>query len=70
MVKKIVHIIKGWYYKLRGINLELLNYRMQICDECDEMLRLTKNTKVCNHCGCFLDAKNRVIEEKCPLNKW
>jgi hypothetical protein len=25
---------------------------------------------ICNECGCVLDAKARVIDEKCELNKW
>jgi hypothetical protein len=25
---------------------------------------------ICNECGCILDAKARVKDEKCELNKW
>jgi hypothetical protein len=25
---------------------------------------------MCNICGCFLHAKNRVKDEECPLKKW
>lgn len=70
MFKQIKHIIKGWYYKFRGINLELMEQRMEQCKKCSEILYLTKNISECNICGCFLDAKTRVKEEKCPLNKW
>ena len=70
MIKKISHIIKGWYYKLLGINLELVESRMSCCNECSDVICITKNTKVCKHCGCFLDAKTRIKEEECPLNKW
>lgn len=70
MIKKIKNIIRGWYYKLIGFNWELYEQRMKQCNECSEILYITKNTKVCGQCGCVLDAKNRVIEEKCPLNKW
>jgi rRNA maturation endonuclease Nob1 len=70
MVKKIENIIKGWYYKFRGINFELMDQRMKQCRECSEILYLTKNVTECNVCGCILSAKARVEDEKCPLNKW
>lgn len=70
MWKKIKHIIKGWYYSLRGFNYELMEQRMEQCKNCSEILYLTKNVTECNICGCFLDAKTRVEEEKCPLKKW
>lgn len=70
MWKKIKHIIKGWYYSLRGFNYELAEQRMEQCKKCSEILYLTKNVTECNICGCFLDAKTRVEEEKCPLKKW
>lgn len=69
MVKKIKHIIKGWYYRFRGINFELMEQRMKQCRECSEILYLTKNVTECKSCGCFLSAKTRVEDEKCPLNK-
>ena len=70
MVKKIKHIIKGWYYKLRGFNFELMEQRMEQCRECSEILYLTKNITQCNSCGCFLDAKTRVEDERCPNGLW
>ena len=38
MIKKIKHILKGWYYRLRGINLELMEQRMDQCKNCSEIL--------------------------------
>ena len=50
MFKKIKHIIKGWYYRFKGINLELMEERMKQCRECSEILYLTKNVSVCSIC--------------------
>ena len=70
MINKIKNIIKGWYYKLTGINFELLEQRMKQCKECSEILYITKNTAICKNCGCELSAKTRVESEICPLKKW
>ena len=50
MVKKIKHIIKGWWYRFRGFNLELYDQRMKQCTECSEIIYLTKNEAVCSNC--------------------
>ncbi len=38
---------------------------MSICKKCKY-----KDDKWCGVCGCLLDAKTRVIEEKCPMKLW
>ena len=50
MIKKIKHIIKGWWYRLRGLILELYEQRIQQCVVCIEILYLTKNEAVCSNC--------------------
>lgn len=69
-MQKIKPIFKGWYYSLRGFNWELAEQRMRQCQECSEILYLTKNVTECSICGCFLDAKTRVEEERCPKGLW
>jgi hypothetical protein len=41
--------------------------RMSICLQCP---RLIKATRQCKECGCFMDAKTRLLEAECPLLKW
>ena len=41
--------------------------RYSICLECPELSKLTKR---CNECGCFMAAKTKLKLAKCPLNKW
>jgi hypothetical protein len=43
------------------------NERMTICLTCPE---LAKKTKVCKKCGCFMAAKTKLEDAKCPLGKW
>jgi len=40
--------------------------RIAICNSC-EFLLITRN---CAKCGCFVDAKTKVLKTKCPLRKW
>lgn len=42
---------------------------MNICDVCEFREELTKKHSICSKCGCFLQAKLRVKDEKCPENK-
>lgn len=70
MLKKIKHIIKGWYYRFRGFNWELYEQRMKQCRECSEILYLTKNEMVCSNCWCPLKSKLVVEEERCPNGLW
>jgi len=66
----IKNIIKGWWYKLTNRNLNLKASRLKICDACEYKKQLTKHVFICALCGCVLDAKARVKDEHCELNKW
>lgn len=41
--------------------------RYEICESCPE---LTKHTKQCKQCGCFMKLKVKLAEASCPLGKW
>lgn len=41
--------------------------RLNICQECPEFIKLTKQ---CKQCGCFMTAKTKLENAKCPLGKW
>ena len=41
-------------------------HRFSICLECPQ---LTK-AKTCKECGCFMVAKTKLKDAKCPLGKW
>lgn len=46
---------------------ELQDKRYDICNSCD---RLTKTTKQCRECGCFMKLKVKLADAVCPLGKW
>ena len=39
--------------------------RLAICEECG-LTRLRR----CPDCGCFMDAKTRIMRARCPRGKW
>lgn len=41
--------------------------RLDICNNCDRLIQLTKQ---CKECGCFMALKTKLKNTKCPLNKW
>lgn len=45
---------------------ELSNNRIEVCNSC-EFLLITRN---CSKCGCFVDAKTKLLRAGCPLGKW
>ena len=70
LFKKIKHIILGLWYNLQGINYDLLEKRMSICNKCEYKLELTKDVDICEKCGCVLRFKTRIKDESCLLKKW
>lgn len=68
-IKKIRHIIIGWSLKLFGLQDDLANRRLVLCETCDKRIK-TSLGDACGECGCILDAKVRVEDEHCDLDKW
>lgn len=52
---------------------DLINYRFNICLDCDMMNKVSNE---CMSCGCNIGRKKRFLnklawaDQKCPLNKW
>lgn len=46
---------------------EVAEKRYSICQECPELIKLTKQ---CKKCGCFMFAKTKLEKAECPLGKW
>ena len=46
---------------------ELEIKRLDICKECPEFMKLTKQ---CKKCGCVMTGKVKLIHATCPLEKW
>lgn len=45
---------------------ELVTKRLEICHACPSLGVLNR----CKECGCFMDAKTRLMNVECPLKKW
>lgn len=70
MIKKITHIIKGWFYSLIGKNYELGEKRIIHCNSCHLHRQLTKSLWICEDCGCVTSKKVLVEDERCPIGLW
>lgn len=68
-IKKVLNIIKGWYFKIFNLEKDLASVRLAICNQCPNKIK-TSLGDACNECGCILDAKTRVEDEHCDLDKW
>ena len=66
-MSKFKEIVEGWRYtifpneEVEKVAVE----RAKICSLCEYNIN-----KRCTKCGCFLTAKLRSPESKCPINKW
>lgn len=67
---KLIHIIKGWFYYIFNKNEQLARKRIAICKKCKSCMYIARIGDVCAECGCVLEAKARVKDELCNLNKW
>ena len=53
--------------KIGRVEKDVALERLSICLGCPELIRLTKQCKICK---CFMDAKTKLPNASCPLNKW
>ena len=70
VIQTLKHIIQGWYYRLFDKNQELAKKRIAICNMCNHREHIEMIGDICAECGCVLEAKARVEDEYCELNKW
>jgi len=66
LLRKIaVDLLHG---KLPAIAAEdLTRKRLEMCEGCEYFTQLTHQCKLC---GCFMEAKAKLLEAECPLEKW
>lgn len=49
------------------VETEIAEKRFAICKECPAYVKLTHQ---CKECGCVMNAKTKLPNASCPLNKW
>ena len=67
--KKAVNIAKGYVALARKKKFEFTDDRVRTCQDCDYRKWLGK-TLWCKICKCYVPAKARVEDEKCPKDFW
>lgn len=81
----LTNIVEGWYNYIKGTSYikRLMKNRLEICNECPELVEVSKLGQVlpkllnledslfkCNKCGCPIGPKTASTKESCPLKKW
>lgn len=41
--------------------------RIALCKACPELIKFTTQ---CKKCGCFMQAKTKLLDAVCPIGKW
>ncbi len=70
MVKKLWNIIKGTYFNITKKHQDKANERLSICNQCPNTEYIKGLGEICKLCGCVLESKTRVDNERCEMNKW
>jgi predicted amidophosphoribosyltransferase len=70
LLKKIKNIFVGNFKRIKGEELsDEGKRRLNICMQCEDKIKISRNEYVCKHCGCPIKSKNFVLDEECYLNK-
>ena len=70
LLKKIKNIFVGNFKRIKGEELsDEGKRRLNICIQCEDKIKISRNKYVCKHCGCPIKSKNFVLDEECYLNK-
>jgi hypothetical protein len=74
MAHKARNIAVGYKNLAQGKINALVVHRMRACMKCDKLQFFirgkTKRIPYCKICKCYIPAKARVEEERCPEKKW
>ena len=68
-IKKVKNIAKGYVALARNVKYEFTDDGVRKCQECEHNYWIGK-TLWCSICKCYIPAKARVEEEKCPKDYW
>ena len=74
LLKKSGNIAKGFTQLavdsiMQTNKYEFTDGRIRTCRECEKNYWIKKQI-FCSICKCYIPAKARVEDEKCPLDKW
>lgn len=55
-----------WINTVATASKDLQAERLAICKSCEHLTKFNR----CRQCGCFMDAKTWLAEQRCPIGKW
>lgn len=68
----VAEIFEGWKnFAFKNPHIEkIAEERATHCIGCKIKGKAIMKNKMCTICGCYVPAKVRSLNSKCPLNKW
>ena len=69
VINKGKNIAKGYTALATGKKCKGTDARIKVCRTCEDNYWI-KKTLWCKICKCYIPAKARVLDEKCPKDKW
>lgn len=69
-IHKPIIILKSIYYRILNKHYDISKDRLKICKKCPKREIIKYVGDICGECGCILDNKTRIKDEKCELGKW
>lgn len=65
-VKQVVEKLIGETF----VDENIKQHRISKCLSCIFLDTSILNMKQCKKCGCFIDTKAQLLEQRCPIGKW
>lgn len=72
-MSKLKEIIDGWTHLIvkDSVTESTATERSEECDKCESLSTLSGGFYLhCKKCGCYIPAKIRSKNSKCPENRW
>jgi len=63
---RLINMLVGYKNLLTGKETPQEEKRLKKCGRCPHL----KKTKVCGKCGCYMPAKVKAPQARCPIKKW
>lgn len=70
IILKLWNILIGNLKNIFHIYPDYARQRYPICMSCNQKLYIPLVGFICKKCGCIINSKITVKDEKCKLNKW
>lgn len=68
-IRKMVNILVGTFRNIFKVKTKYEDERREICKDC-QFKETFAGIEYCGKCGCVIESKIKVKQEKCVIGKW